>query len=92
MSLDSSLKDKKLLYELSQGSELAFTELYNAYKNNIYATALKITKSKMERIANNANFQTLLVQKNAGLLTTQEMADQLNVPFSTLYSFLKNKK
>ncbi|MEM0577165.1 RNA polymerase sigma factor [Flavobacterium polysaccharolyticum] len=46
MSLNSSLKDKKLLYELSQGSELAFTELYNTYKNNIYATALKITKSK----------------------------------------------
>ena len=63
---------------------------------NIYAVAktfnLKITKSKMERIANNANFQTLLVQKNLGLLTTQEMADLLNIPFSTLYSFLKNKK
>lgn len=63
---------------------------------NIYAVAktfnLKITKSKMERIASNANFQTLLVQKNLGLLTTQEMADLLNIPFSTLYSFLKNKK
>ena len=60
---------------------------------NIYAVAktfnLKITKSKMERIASNPNFQTLLVQKNLGLLTTQEMADQLNIPFSTLYSFLK---
>ena len=60
---------------------------------NIYAVAktfnLKITKSKMERIAGNANFQTLFVQKNLGLLTTQEMADQLNIPFSTLYSFLK---
>jgi predicted transcriptional regulator len=43
----------------------------------------------MERIANNANFQTLLVQKTAGLITTQEMADLLNIPFSTLYSFLK---
>ena len=63
---------------------------------NIYAVAktfnLKITKSKMERIATNPNFQTLLVQKNAGLITTQEMADLLNIPFSTLYSFLKNKK
>jgi RNA polymerase sigma-70 factor (family 1) len=46
MSLDSSLKDKKLLHELSEGRELAFTELYNTYKNTIYATALKITKSK----------------------------------------------
>ena len=63
---------------------------------NIYAVAktfnLKITKSKMERIASNPNFQTLLIQKTAGLITTQEMADLLNVPFSTLYSFLKNKK
>jgi len=63
---------------------------------NIYAVAktfnLKITKSKMERIASNANFQTLLIQKNAGLITTQEMADLLNVPFSTLYSFLKKLK
>lgn len=46
----------------------------------------------MERIASNANFQTLLIQKNAGLITTQEMADLLNIPFSTLYSFLKKLK
>lgn len=46
MSSNSSLDQKKLLLELSQGSELAFTKLYNQYKNIVYATALKITKSK----------------------------------------------
>jgi len=46
MSSNSSLNQKKLLLELSQGSELAFTKLYNQYKNIVYSTALKITKSK----------------------------------------------
>ena len=47
MSLNSSFDENKLLLELSQGSELAFTELYNRYKNLVYGTALKITKSKV---------------------------------------------
>lgn len=47
MSLNSSFDENKLLHELSQGSELAFTELYNRYKNLVYGTALKITKSKV---------------------------------------------
>lgn len=47
MSLNSSFDESKLLHELSQGSELAFTELYNRYKNLVYGTALKITKSKV---------------------------------------------
>ena len=76
--IKKKLKDKKL----TAGRIYAVAKTFN----------LKITKSKMERIANNANFQALLVQKNLGLITTQEMADQLNLPFSTLYSFLKNKK
>jgi len=47
MSLNSSFNESKLLLELSQGSELAFTILYNRYKNLVYSTALKITKSKV---------------------------------------------
>lgn len=47
MPLNSSFDESKLLHELSQGSELAFTELYNRYKNLVYGTALKITKSKI---------------------------------------------
>lgn len=47
MPLNSSFDENKLLHELSQGSELAFTELYNRYKNLVYGTALKITKSKV---------------------------------------------
>ncbi|PJJ07828.1 RNA polymerase sigma-70 factor (ECF subfamily) [Flavobacterium sp. 1] len=47
MSLNSSFDESKLLLELSQGSELAFTNLYNRYKNLVYSTALKITKSKV---------------------------------------------
>ncbi|GAA6771551.1 RNA polymerase sigma factor [Flavobacterium sp. CGRL2] len=38
---------KKLLLELSQGSELAFTNVYNQYKNTVYSTAFRITKSKI---------------------------------------------
>jgi RNA polymerase sigma-70 factor (family 1) len=38
--------ESKLLRELSQGSERAFTELYNRYKNVVYSCAMKITKSK----------------------------------------------
>lgn len=47
MSTNSSSDQSVLLRELSQGSELAFTTLYNQYKNNVYGTALKITKSKI---------------------------------------------
>lgn len=45
-SLDSSSNESRLIYELSQGSQLAFTNLYNRYKNVVYSCALKITKSK----------------------------------------------
>ncbi|MFZ0599411.1 MAG: sigma-70 family RNA polymerase sigma factor [Flavobacterium sp.] len=47
MSSNSNSDQSKLLYELSQGSELAFTKLYNAYKNVVFSTALKITKSRI---------------------------------------------
>ena len=47
MTLNSTSNEKNLLYDLSQGSEVAFTKLYNQYKNNVYAVALKITKSKI---------------------------------------------
>ena len=47
MSLNSNSDQSKLLYELSQGSELAFTKLYNEYKNVVFSTALKITKSRI---------------------------------------------
>lgn len=47
MSLNSNFDQSKLLYELSQGNELAFTKLYNEYKNVVFSTALKITKSKI---------------------------------------------
>jgi RNA polymerase sigma-70 factor (family 1) len=46
MSLHSGSNENKLLWELSQGSERAFTHLYNRYKNVVYSCALKITKSK----------------------------------------------
>ncbi|MFH7018371.1 RNA polymerase sigma factor [Flavobacterium sp. FlaQc-47] len=47
MSSNSNSDQSKLLYELSQGSELAFTKLYNDYKNVVFSTALKITKSRI---------------------------------------------
>ncbi|MEN2401475.1 RNA polymerase sigma-70 factor [Flavobacterium sp. MC2016-06] len=47
MSLNSRSNEGTLLRELSQGSELAFTTLYNEYKHIVYSTALKITKSKV---------------------------------------------
>ncbi|MCI9845463.1 RNA polymerase sigma factor [Flavobacterium pectinovorum] len=47
MAFNSDFNESKLLHELSQGSESAFTSLYNQYKNGVYATALKITKSKI---------------------------------------------
>ncbi|OMQ07801.1 RNA polymerase sigma factor [[Flexibacter] sp. ATCC 35103] len=47
MSSNSNSDQSKLLYELSQGSELAFTKLYNQYKNIVFSTALKITKSRI---------------------------------------------
>ncbi|MFD2938457.1 RNA polymerase sigma factor [Flavobacterium notoginsengisoli] len=48
MAQNSNIDEKKLLLELSQGSELAFTNLYNLYKNNVYSTAVRITKSKIQ--------------------------------------------
>lgn len=48
MAQNSKIDEKKLLLELSQGSELAFTNVYNLYKNNVYSTALRITKSKIQ--------------------------------------------
>jgi len=47
MAQNSNIDEKKLLFELSQGSELAFTTVYNQYKNIVYSTALRITKSKI---------------------------------------------
>ena len=47
MSLNPNSDQSKLLYELSHGNELAFTKLYNEYKNVVFSTALKITKSRM---------------------------------------------
>lgn len=47
MAQNSNMDEKKLLFELSQGSELAFTTIYNQYKNIVYSTALRITKSKI---------------------------------------------
>jgi RNA polymerase sigma-70 factor (ECF subfamily) len=47
MSSNPNSDQSRLLYELSQGSELAFTQLYNQYKNVVFATALKITKSRV---------------------------------------------
>lgn len=46
MSVNSSSNQNQLLDELSKGSERAFTDLYNRYKNVVYSCALKITKSK----------------------------------------------
>lgn len=47
MAQNSNIDEKKLLLELSQGSELAFTNMYNQYKNIVYSTAFRITKSKI---------------------------------------------
>lgn len=47
MAQNSNIDEKKLLLELSQGSELAFTNVYNQYKNTVYSTAFRITKSKI---------------------------------------------
>lgn len=44
--LNAPLDENALLYELSRGSERAFTKLYNQYKNIVYSAALRITKSK----------------------------------------------
>ncbi|MFC4476381.1 RNA polymerase sigma factor [Flavobacterium chungangensis] len=48
MAQNSNIDEKKLLFELSQGSELAFTTVYNQYKNIVYSTALRITKSRIQ--------------------------------------------
>ncbi|MCI9843577.1 RNA polymerase sigma factor [Flavobacterium pectinovorum] len=45
MSVNSSFDQNKHIFDLSKGSELAFTILYDKYKNVVYSTALKITKS-----------------------------------------------
>ncbi|MEL1255926.1 RNA polymerase sigma-70 factor [Flavobacterium sp. DGU38] len=47
MLLNPGFDENKLLQELSEGSEPAFTILYNRYKNGVYSTALKITRSKI---------------------------------------------
>lgn len=46
MSVNSGFDGSKILHDLSQGNEQAFTILYNKYKNIVYSLALKITKSK----------------------------------------------
>lgn len=48
MAQNSNIDENKLLLEISQGSELAFTNMYNQYKNIVYSTALRITKSKIQ--------------------------------------------
>ena len=48
MAQNSNIDENKLLLELSQGSELAFTNMYNQYKNIVYSTAFRITKSKIQ--------------------------------------------
>ncbi|KAF2516629.1 RNA polymerase sigma factor [Flavobacterium foetidum] len=48
MARNSDVNEKELLLELSQGSEPAFTTMYNLYKNNVYSTALRITRSKIQ--------------------------------------------
>lgn len=47
MPLKSPHNEEKLLLELSQGSETAYTILYNEYKHIVYSAALKVTKSKV---------------------------------------------
>ncbi|MGB5817891.1 MAG: RNA polymerase sigma factor, partial [Saonia sp.] len=39
--------EKLLVIELSKGNESAFEKLYNTYRNNIYAYALSLLKSKV---------------------------------------------
>jgi len=46
MSPKFDFNEKELLQEFADGSERAFTILYDQYKNVVYASALKITKSK----------------------------------------------
>lgn len=46
MSVQDGFDKIKILDELSNGNERAFTTLYNKYKNIVYSLALKITKSK----------------------------------------------
>lgn len=46
MPINSDFDENKILYDLSMGNEQAFTKLYNKYKNIVYSSALKITKSK----------------------------------------------
>lgn len=47
MHANRDFGENKILYELSRGDEQAFTTLYNKYKNIVYSSALKITKSKI---------------------------------------------
>lgn len=46
MSLDIHFNEKELLHQLSSGNERAFTILFDKYKNILYGSALKTTKSK----------------------------------------------
>ena len=48
MAQNSNIDENKLLLEISQGSEAAFTNMYNHYKNIVYSTAFRITKSKIQ--------------------------------------------
>ena len=40
-----SYNEKELLYRLAGGDEIAFRELYNHYKNEVYSFALGVTRS-----------------------------------------------
>ncbi|OXA95903.1 RNA polymerase sigma factor [Flavobacterium hercynium] len=46
MSPKFNFNEEELLQQFADGSEQAFTILYDQYKNVVYASALKITKSK----------------------------------------------
>jgi RNA polymerase sigma-70 factor (ECF subfamily) len=74
MPLNNNFDESKLLLELSQGSEPAFTELYNRYKNNVYATALKITKSKIlaEEVVQDVFLKIWQNQENLAEITNFE--------------------
>ncbi|OCB75772.1 hypothetical protein B0A79_03340 [Flavobacterium piscis] len=74
MSLNSNSDQSKLLYELSQGNELAFTKLYNEYKNIVFSTALKITKSRMlaEEVVQDVFLKIWQNHENLGEITNIE--------------------
>lgn len=74
MPSNSSSDQKKLLLELSQGSELAFTALYNQYKHIVYATALRITKSviQSEKAVQDVFLKIWLSHQNLGEIDSFE--------------------